>query len=80
MEFAIKIGDKYLVDIDSFAKFGGVTGHTVFIGSPNGLTLKLEDEPEYFSHMTIKTWSSEVVELMRWKDIKPTEIRIIPKR
>lgn len=80
MEFALQIGDKYLTDIDSSGyNAGQISGHTVFTYSPDGTTLNLEDKPKYYSHQTIKTWTREVIELMRWGDIPLDLIKIIPE-
>ena len=79
MEFAIKVGDKYLTDIDSSGYDAGqISGHTVFTYSPDGTTLNLEEQPKYYSHQTVKGWTREIIELMRWQDIEATEIKIIP--
>jgi len=78
MDFAIKIGDKFLIDIDCSDNAGGIKGHTTFT-SADGVKIKLSNEPKYFSSITTKSRVQEVIELMRWKDISIESIKIIPK-
>lgn len=80
MEFAIKIGDKYLVEVNSLKSAGGVTGHTSFVKSAENIKLILEDKPQYFSNFTTKSRVVDVIELMRWEDIEPVKIEVIPNK
>ena len=52
-EFAIKIGDKYLVG----KKFKSARSyrHTSFVKSAENIKLILEDKPQYFSNFTTKS-------------------------
>lgn len=78
MQFAIKIGDKYLQGLNSDSMKGKYKGHTPFV-TAEGATLELSDEPKYFCSRSVAGYIEQVVDLIRWQDIEAQNVMVIPK-
>ncbi len=79
MNFAIKVGDKYLKYMDCSESSGGATGHTQFVNVPGGLTLEFGNKPKYYERLTAGRLTNNILDLMRWGDIPLDLIKIIPE-
>lgn len=70
---AIKVGKRYLVEVDVES---GYAGHSAVLRLPDkGITTA--DEPYYFSSNSIGNKVKSVIELMKWEEIKRENIEII---
>lgn len=78
MEFAIKIGEQYLKEIDCDSQKDRYQGHGIF-AKATGVKFIGSHEPTFFSSISTKSKVAEVIEAIRWGDIPTVSVQIIPK-
>lgn len=74
MKVYIKVGDKYFKDFESETK--GYTGHTALGCRAEIKKVKLTGEKQEISTLSAKNIVGEIIDLMRFDDIKKENILI----
>ena len=74
MKVYIKVGDKYFKDFESETK--GYTGHTALGCRAEIKKVKLTDEKIEFTSRSVRDIVGEIIDIMRFDDIKKENILI----